>query len=294
MRKGADDMIDPGDMLRRMSVRIAALLLLVVGAPALVAQPLTGEYRIGPRDLLEIKVLELPELNVERRVGDSGVVSLPLVGDIPVAGLTASESADRLSTILTAKYVNRANVTIVIKEFTNKPISVLGAVQRPGSLNVSGKWDLLQAISAAGGLRPDAGKRIYVLRRSENGLTDRLEIATNDLFVNPSPKWNVTIYPSDVINIPARTPVRVFCLGEVRSPGALEFDSDDRITLLSAIAKAGGLTDRAARGSIRIKRRGADGRDTELTANYGRIVSGKEPDPVLRGDDVVVVKESFF
>jgi polysaccharide export outer membrane protein len=279
-------------MLRSMTFRVL-LLLTLVSAPA-VAQPLTGEYRIGPRDLLEIKVLELPELNVERRVADAGVVNLPLVGDVPVAGLTATESADRLSSILTAKYVNRANVTIIIKEFTNKPISVLGAVQKPGSLNVSGKWDLLQAISAAGGLAASAGRKIYVLRRSETGLTDRLEIATADLFVNPSPKWNVTIYPSDVINIPARTPVRVFCLGEVRSPGALEFDSDDRITLLSAIAKAGGLTDRAARGSIRIKRRGPDGKDAEIEANYGRIVSGKDPDPTLKGDDVVVVKESFF
>ena len=285
-------MNDRKGMLRRMR-SLLAFLLLLVSAP-LAGQPLTGEYRIGPRDLLEVKVLELPELNVERRVGDTGAVSLPLVGDVPVAGLTAGEAADRLSSILTARYVNRANVTIVIKEFTNKPISVLGAVQKPGSLNVSGKWDLLQAISAAGGLRADAGKKIYVLRRSENGLTDRLEIATDDLFVNPSPKWNVTIYPSDVINIPARTPVRVFCLGEVRSPGSLEFDSDDRITLLSAIAKAGGLTDRAARGSIRIKRRGPDGKDAELTANYGRIVSGKDPDPTLKADDVVVVKESFF
>jgi polysaccharide export outer membrane protein len=279
-------------MLRQMRAILALLLLLV--SVTLAAQPLTGEYRIGPRDLLEIKGLELPELNVERRVGDTGAVSLPLVGDVPVAGLTATESADRLSSILTAKYVNRANVTIVIKEYTNKPISVLGAVQKPGSLNVSGKWDLLQAISAAGGLGQNAGKKIYVLRRSENGLTDRLEIATDDLFVNPSPKWNVTIYPSDVINIPARTPVRVFCLGEVRTPGALDFDSDDRITLLSVIAKAGGLTDRAARGSIRIKRRGPDGKDAELVANYGRIVSGKDPDPTLKGDDVVVVKESFF
>lgn len=280
-------------MLRTMTRFLGSLCLLAYSL-SLGAQPLTGEYRIGPRDLLEVKVLELPELNVERRVGDTGVINLPMLGDVPLGGLTATEAADRLESILTAKYVNRANVTIVIKEFTNKPISVLGAVQKPGSLNVSGKWDLLQAISAAGGLGPNAGRKIYVLRRSENGLTDRLEIATDDLFVNPDPKWNVTIYPSDVINIPSRTPVRVFCLGEVRSPGSLEFDSDDRITLLSAIAKAGGLTDRAARGSIRIKRRGADGKDTELEADYKRIVAGKDPDPQLKADDVVVVKESFF
>ena len=73
----------------------------------------------------------------------------------------------------------------------------------------------------------------------------------------------------------------------------MEFDSDDRITLLAVIAKAGGLTDRASH-SIRIKRRGPDGKDTEQIANFNRIVSGKESDPVLRGDDVVVAKESFF
>jgi protein involved in polysaccharide export with SLBB domain len=87
--------------------------------------------------------------------------------------------------------------------------------------------------------------------------------------------------------------VKIFCLGEVKIPGALEFDSDDRISLLSVIAKAGGLTDRAS-NSIRIKRKGPDGKDVETVANFRRIVSGKDPDPMLSPDDVVIVKESFF
>src|SRR5262249_54753419 len=103
----------------------------------------------------------------------------------------------------------------------------------------------------------------------------------------------IPIFPSDVVNIPPRTPVKVFCLGEVKAPGALEFDSDDRISLLSVIAKAGGLTDRAS-NSIRIKRRGPDGRDVETVVNFRRIVSGKDRDPVLLPDDVVIIKESFF
>jgi polysaccharide biosynthesis/export protein len=254
----------------------------------------SGEYRMGPKDLVEIKVLEVPDLNVERRVNDAGAISLPLLGELSVQGLTAAEVADRLEAVLTAKYVNRANVSVVIKEFANKPVSIVGAVMRPGSLTIAGRWDLLQAISAAGGLAAGAGRKIYVLRRAENGLTERLEIDADDLFVRSSPKWNIPIFPSDVVNVPSRTTVRIFCLGEVKSPGALEFDSDDRISLLSVIAKGGGLTDRAARGSIRIKRRGPDGRDVEMRANYSRIVSGKDPDPALKGDDVVIVKESFF
>lgn len=273
---------------------VAAVLAILAAGPVAAQEPASMEYRLGPKDLLEIKVIEVPDVNGERRVGDDGSIDLPMVGKVPVSGLTASEVADRIEAVLTAKYVNRANVSVVIKDYANKPVSIIGAVQRPGSLNIAGRWDLLQAIAAAGGLAPNAGRKIYVLRRGENGLSDRLEIDRDELFLRSSERWNVPIYPSDVVNIPPRTTVKIFCVGEVRSPGALELDSDDRITLLSVIAKAGGFTSRAAKGNIRIKRRGADRKDVELTADYSRIVSGKDPDMELMADDVVIVKESFF
>ncbi len=251
------------------------------------------EYRLGPRDLLEIKVLEIPELNVERRVSDRGAVALPLLGDFPVEGLTAAEVRAKLEALLKEKYVNRADVSIIVKDFANKPVSILGAVQRPGSLNISGRWFLLQAISAAGGVTEAAGRKIYVLRRSDNGLSDTLEVSTDDLFRNASQMWNIPIYPSDVVNVPARSTVRIFCIGEVKTPGAVEFSTDDRITLLSVLSKAGGLTDRASR-TLHIRRRDASGKDVETSVDYKRVLSGKDPDPVLKADDVVVIKESFF
>lgn len=271
---------------------VIAALLLFLAIPAF-AQDAAGEYRLGPKDLLSIQFLEIPELNAERRVSDAGTIDLPVFGQIPVQGLTAAEVREKLEVLARSKYLNRANVSVVIKEFANKPVSIVGAVEHPGSLNVSARWFLLQAISAAGGLSDRAGKKIYILRRAENGLTDTLEIKRDDLFRSSSSKWNVPIFPSDIVNVPARSTVKVFCLGEVKQPGALEFDSDDRISLLSVVAKAGGLTDRASK-TIRIKRRGADGVDHEIVANYNRIVAGKEPDPPLQGDDVVVVKLSFF
>ena len=108
-----------------------------------------------------------------------------------------------------------------------------------------------------------------------------------------SSQWNIPLQPGDIVNVEAKRSVRVFCLGAVKSPGALDFDGDDRITLLSVIAKAGGFTDKAA-SKVRIKRRGTDGKDTEIVVNFSRVVSGKDPDPVLKADDVVIVKESFF
>jgi polysaccharide export outer membrane protein len=264
--------------------------------PAQGAPPPTAdfsEFPIGAKDLLEIRVLEIPELNVERRVTDAGNIALPLIGDFALGGLTPGQARIKLETVLKQKYVNRANVSIIVKESASKPVSVLGAVRTPGSLNISGRWTLLQAISAAGGITADAGKKIFVLRRSENGLSDMLEVDTEELFRNSNPMWNIPIVPGDVVNVAPRKLIRIFCLGEFKSPGALEFSSDDRVSLLSVVAKAGGLTDRASY-KIRIKRKAPDGKDTEIIVNYSRVLSGKDRDPILEANDVIVVKESFL
>jgi polysaccharide export outer membrane protein len=275
---------------RRFLLGLGAVVLLASRA---FAQDVPGEYSIGPMDLLEIRVLEIPELNVERRVTDAGRLDLPLLGELPVSGKTAVQVRGEIAALLTAKYVNRANVSVVIREFASKPVSVVGAVQKPGSLSVSGRWSLLQAISAAGGLTEQAGRRIYVLRRADNGLSDTLEVNADDLFRSSAAQWDIPLVPGDTVNIPARRSVTVFCLGEVKQAGALDFDSEDRISVLTVIAKAGGLTDRASR-KIRIKRRGPEGKETELVYDYKRIVAGKDPDALLQPGDVLVVKESFL
>lgn len=286
--------ISPESGARRRTVKtaVAAFVLAALAVAARAQQQPYAEYRMGPRDLVEVRVLEIPELNVERRVTETGKLALPLVGEFDVAGMTAREFQERLATTLRQKYVNRANVSITIKEYANKPVSIVGAVQRPGSLNVSGRWDLLQAISAAGGLNERAGKKIYILRRYDNGKTETFQVSVDDLFTGVE-GTSFQIYPGDVVNIPARTVFKIFALGEVRQPGALEFSSDDRVTVLSVIAKAGGLTDRASK-HVKIRRRGKDGKDVEIQADYNRIVAGKAADPELQPDDVIVVKASFF
>jgi polysaccharide export outer membrane protein len=268
----------------------AALALSIATASA---QP-ESTYRVGPKDLLEIKVFEVPELNVDRRIDDNGAIELPLVGSVSLTNLTVEQVRDKLRALLEARYMRRASVSVVIKEFQNQPISVIGAVAKPGPLPSSGRWTLLQAISEVGGLTTSAGKKLYVLRHADNGLNDQLEINTDELMIRSDPRWNIAIYPNDVINVPPQVTVRVFVLGEVKNPGAIEFSSGDRISLLAVIAKAGGLTDRASRGSIRIRRRGPDGKEVEFAVPYRRMLAGKEPDPILQPNDLVIVKESFL
>jgi polysaccharide biosynthesis/export protein len=257
--------------------------------------PGTANYRVGPRDLLEIQVVQVPELNVERRVSEDGTISLPLVGDLDVSGLTESEIRVKLETLLESKYLQSqaATVTVLVKEFRSRPISVLGAVAKPGPLAFPGRWTLLEALTAAGGVAGDHGDSIYVLRRASNGLTDQVTISIDELLFRGNPKVNIPIYANDLINVPAAVGVTIFCLGEVRSPGALSFKSNDRITVLTAIARAGGLTDRAARKVV-IRRREEGGKEREIEVDAKRILAGKDPDVELRPGDVMVVKESFF
>lgn len=279
---------------RAAAVLAAFLLAAAATLPAAAQVSSSVNYVIGPKDLLEIKVQEIPELNVERRVQDDGSIDLPLLGQVTASGVSPMDLRDRIAAMLTAKYVNQAYVTVNVKDYANRPILVLGGVAKPGALNVAGRWTLQQAILAAGGLAPGAGRRIAVLRTAESGLTDRLEIDSDELFVKLNPIWNIPIYPGDVVNVGTRQEVVIYFLGEFKTTGAVKVMSDEKLTLLRMVARVGGLTERAAKGSLRIKRTDAEGKTTEIVANYSRILSGKDPDVLLMPDDVLVAKESLF
>ncbi len=261
-------------------------------SPTAAASAASG-YRIGPKDLVEIRVVELQEMNVERRVSEKGLINLPFLEDIQAAGLTDSELAARLKVELERRLLQRATVSVQVREFRARPISVIGAVQRSGPLEFAGRWTLLEAITAAGGLSPSHGRIAYVLRHADNGLTDQVAVDLDDLLVRADPRVNIPIFPNDLINIPDTLEVTIYFLGEVNNPGALTFKSTERMTLLSAVARAGGLTDRASQ-KLRIRREDESGKVRDIEVDFKRIIGGKDPDVLLREGDVIVVKESFF
>ena len=278
--------------LRRLSLAHLFLVLAPAIAGAQVVPP-AAAYRLGPKDLVRIRVFEVPELNVESRISESGMANLPLIGDVPAAGTTETEFAARLETLLESRYVNRASVSVQVVEFRSRPITVIGAVKTPGNLAFPGRWTLLDALAAAGGLDDSHGDLVHVLRRADNGLTDQIEIPVDDLLVRGDPDANLPIRANDLINVPARVEISVYCLGEVRQPGAIAFRSTDRITLLAVLARAGGFTDRASK-KVLVKRRAGDSLGEEIEVDYRKVLAGKAPDPTLGEGDVVVVKEALF
>lgn len=279
--------------------RIAIGLWVLAGVGLSGVVPAAGQqgpgtaYRIGPRDVVAIQVFEEPELNGELRVNEDGTIRLPLVGNVEAEGLTEDELAAHLKAVLEESLLQRASVSVEVVEFLSRPVSVLGAVGKPGTLGYAGRLTLIEALRQAGGLSDRHGQSIQILRRAPNGLTDQVTIPAEGLMGRADPDLNIPIFANDLITVPAVEEITVYLLGEVSSPGSITFRRTERITLLTALARAGGLSERAS-NKIRIQRREGSGPARDLIVRYKRIVAGEDPDPELRHGDVIIVKESFF
>jgi len=252
---------------------------------------LSADATVGPRDVLDIKVLEDPTMSGRVTVADDGQVVLNVVGKVGVAGLSASQIEAKLKSILES-FLTKATVSVQVVEFASKPISVVGAVVRPGRIGATGSTTLIQAITEAGGLAAGHGKEIYVLRTARNGLSEQLAIDVDELMVRGNPNLNIPLAPNDLVNIPLDPPVTIYVMGEVMRPGKTQFRRSQNPTLLQAIADAGGPTDRASKKVI-IKRI-TNGQQETINVNYRDIIRGKKKDVILQDNDTVVLDEALF
>lgn len=253
-----------------------------------------SEYRIGARDLLEIKVQEDEKLNTTIRVSEDGKINLPLVGEVLVEGNTARELEKLLAQKFEAWYQN-PHVFVTIREHQSKQVSVQGAVTRQGFVQLLGRKTLLDAITEAGGLiAREAGREIIVLRQVADGSPVRLSIPIDDLMLKGDPKYNIPLEPGDNIIVQIDRLVQIYIYGAVRNPGALSVYKSRLPTLRQAIAQAGGFTDRASKKNVVVTRRDEKGNEKKITVNIKDIESGKRKDFQLEENDTVYVKESWF
>ncbi|HET7434474.1 MAG TPA: polysaccharide biosynthesis/export family protein [Thermoanaerobaculia bacterium] len=267
-------------------------VLAAFGAPAQDLPLITSDIAIGPRDVLDIKVLEDPTIGGRVAVSDDGTVILNVIGKLAVAGLTPPQIEAKLKSVLEASFITKATISVQVAELGSKPISVLGAVQHPGRIGAAGNMTLIQALTQAGGLTGTAGTELYVVRASTNGLTERLSINVEDLLVNGNSDLNIPLAPNDLVNVPADAPISIYVMGEVSRPGKVQFRSSQTPTLLQAIADAGGPTDRAAKTVI--LKRMVEGKQQTVKVNFRDIIKGKKADVVLHDNDTVVIEESIF
>ena len=271
-------------------------------APA--AEAPRSSYVLGPGDVVSIWAVDLDETaNRPQQIDSQGFLNVPLAGRIHVVGMRVDELERELNKRLKV-YIKEPNVAVSIQEYRSQPVTVVGAVNRAGVHQLQGQKTLLEVISMAEGLRQDAGFSAKVTRRLEYGEiplpnaetdgTERFSVAEVDLealLAGKNPQQNILMMPNDVVSIPRAH--MVYVIGAVEKSGGFALAEQSSISALQALALAGGLATTAAPNRAKILRQTEDesGR-VEVALNLKGIMSGKEPDVPLGGEDILFIPQS--
>lgn len=250
--------------------------------------PGDADYRVGPGDRLAVSVLQMPDLKSSVRVSQQGAISLPLLGVVKVAGLSAAEIEQKLADELRRTYVRNPHVSVQVEEIESHPISVVGAVAEPGTFQVRGPMHLLAVLSLAKGVTDTAGDRVVIMRADNPAQTIDLDL--KQVLESGDPSLNVIVNPGDVVKVTSAA--MVYIVGEFKKPGAFPFPRGDRLTVLRALALGEGLGPTADKKDAVIMRVGPDGTQSEIGIRLDRIIKAEEPDPVLQANDVLFVPGS--
>jgi polysaccharide export outer membrane protein len=265
---------------------------------SLVEQP-SDRYRIGPGDVLDVRIYNRPQLSREAvRVEGNGMIRMPLIeGEIQAACKTEGELAKDISTRY-ARYYRNLPVDVFIKEYHAREVALIGAVNEQGRYQMQRRIRLLELLTFAKGPSEKAGQTINIVRgpradlcatsndtaKSEGGfISFRLNnTLRGDETANPY------VEPGDIVTVPEAD--QVYIVGNVYSPKSLPLR--EPITVSRAIAMAGGPLRDSKTDKIRIRRQTGDGTQTEMFVNLNAIAQKKAEDVQLRPNDIVEVSES--
>lgn len=277
-------------MKRRMLLRRSAVLALMsagVGAvqaqtPATAPAMAKADYVLGAGDVIKVTVYQSPELGAEARITESGIVSLPLIGQVKIGGLTISEAEKTIANaLLTGKFLKQPQVSILVTSLKGSQASVLGNAVRPGRYSLElANTRLSDLMALAGGIAPD-GNDILTVTGTRDGKPFRRQIDFRVLFRGGDPTQDIVIQNNDVVYVDKAPQVYIY--GEVQKPGTLRLERG--MTLLQALAAGGGLTPRGTARGIKVNRKGPDGAMQELNPGM---------QDQLQPDDVIYVRESLF
>ena len=264
--------------------------LAVKDAPSVMVRDQSA-ITIGPGDLLDLSVFDVPELVLKVRVDVNGCVSLAFLGDLKLGGMTVGNAQRLIARELVAhQLVKDPQVSIFIEEFATQGITVYGEVNAPGIYPLMGPHHLYDVISAAGGLTLKSGRTVTVLHAGQSDRPEVVALANINASENPLHSTvehaNVPIYPGDTIVVSKAG--MVYVLGEVNKPGAFLMEDNTSISVLKATALAGGTTKLASlKGSLILRKSLAGTTQTRIPLD--KIYHGKAQDMQLHAEDIVFV-----
>ena len=246
----------------------------------------SGAVRLGTGDLLEVSVYNVPELSTKARVSGNGDIYLPLIDYVHVADLSLEAAQAIIEKRLSdGGFVKNPHVTIFINEYASQSVTVLGQVAKPGTYPILGDKRLYDVISAAGGLTDKAGKTVSITHRAKPDQPIKVTLAEG---LVQTPESNVSVEPGDTIVV-QRAGI-VYVVGDVARPAGFLMDSD-HLTVLQAVALAGGTNKTAKLNGAKIIRQTSGGM-VETPIHLKKILQSKGPDVPLRADDILFVPNS--
>jgi polysaccharide biosynthesis/export protein len=258
-------------------------IILLSGFFVQMAEAAEPDYRVGEGDVLRVLVYDNPDLNTTTRISGQGTIIFPLVGELTVGGLTVSQVAQKIGQALANGYIRDPQVSVFVEDFRSQRVTIMGEVRTPGLHELSGSTSLMELISKAGGLTPDADFQATINRKGkpEKGGEQQITINLRDVLERREGTVDIPLQDGDSVFIPkART---FFVTGQVRRPASYKLEPGT--TLIKAITISGGFTELAAQKRGRIIRR-VDGVE--------QVLQRVPMHTIIQADDVIVVPESFF
>jgi polysaccharide export outer membrane protein len=245
-----------------------------------------SNVKLGVGDLIEVSVFGVPDLSTKVRISGSGDVYLPLIDYVHLASLTTDEAQELIQKRLEdGGFVRGPHVSIFVDESASQAITLVGEVNRPGAYPAIGERRLFDLISAAGGLTDKAGRNVTIERRGDPDQKVELQLSAN---LTEDTQSNVDVFPGDTI-IVSRAGI-VYVVGDVQRPSGFRIE-DNTLTVLKALALAGGGTRTSSLGKTRILRQTPNGTQ-EIPVDLKKILYAKAPDMALVRGDVLFIPGS--
>jgi len=274
-------------------LRLAPLLILALPATAqgrLASDPgVSGDYTLGPGDVLRVDVFEVEELSGVTTIAPNGTAGLPLVGRIPAAGSTVVDVEAEIERRLADGLLQDPQVSVSVEEHRSQPVSVVGAVKEPGVYQLRGRRRLVDVVALAGGLDPEAGEYVVVSRGDASGRQEQ-RIRVRALLESAGDESaNPLIQPHDVVRVEKAG--IVYVLGSVQRPGGFPIREQEPMTILSAVSLAEGSESTASLQKARVIRGRGAGKQ-EIPVRLRDVLNGRAEDFELVANDIVYIPDS--
>jgi polysaccharide export outer membrane protein len=278
----------PRNTFNRLQISALLFALLLTGGSlaawadeAQIAEP-RRILQLGPGDAVTLHVYGQPDMDATQYVADDGTIRVALAGAVGVTGLSPAEASERVERALKdGKYLVNPHVTITLAESRSQRVSVLGEVRTPGRYTIESNTTVFDVLAQAGGGTENCADTVYVLRPNATGAVARYAVDLEALAGGNGGTSAATLKGGDSIYVPRAD--RFYIYGEVQQPNMYKLESG--MTIVQAIARAGGITTRGSEKRIEVRRRSTNGT---------MVVSRANSTDAVRADDVIRVKESIF